>query len=421
MSKRESSTFPVVEWSPTSVRAWSPALGAFVSGTTLADVRHHIEGRDVVVALSRRSSFIRTTRLPNAPKSEVAKVLALQVGSLFPVDPSSVAVDFHLTEDRNAEGRLAVVAATRIETLEALHSQLEAEGLRAVKIVPAALGAHYLAKRVGRRECAIVEQVPEGLAIDVVLAGELHASRVVPMPPADQIAGEVERSFVVAKAPRSEGIAAGGFSFPGQAAGVETSGLEELATTDLPIHLERPDVVARRERQHAARTQRIAIWLWIAVLLLGAVVWDARSTSAQAIRTGEARWRKRIGVLQTQKNQAEARLDSLLKVKNALALGFEPKQRQVEVVAIVSNLTTPGLWLTGLTLERGKPALVRGTATNGEEVTKFLKSLTAQKRFRDVQLVFANQGEIEGTPVVQFSISMHVVGNLPLDTKGSAR
>jgi len=421
LSKRESSPHPVIEWSPTVVRVLDPATQSLATGSTLSDVRSHIGGRDVVVALSRRSSFIRTARLPNASKAEVSKVLALQVGTLFPVDPSSVAVDFHLTEDRNAEGRLAVVAAVRIETLEALHAQLDAAGLKTVSIVPEALGAFFVAKHAGKRECAIVERVPEGLAIDIVSEGELRASRVVPMPPLDMVGAEVDRSFAVAKLPCAAGVSAGGFSYPDEDARTEASCLSELSGAVLPIHLERPDVVAKRERSQSQRTQRIAIWLWIAVILLAAVVWDGRATSAQAIRSGEARWRKRIGVLTTTKNQAEARLATLNKVRDALALGFEPKQRQVEVVAIASNLVPQGVWLTGVTLERGKPALVRGTSTTGKGVTVFLQSLAKQQRFRDVQLVFANQGEIEGTPVVQFSISMHVVGNLPLDTKGASR
>ena len=45
-----------------------------------------------------------------------------------------------------------------------------------------------------------------------------------------------------------------------------------------------------------------------------------------------------------------------------------------------------------------------------------------ESRFRNVQLIFANNAEIEGTPVVQFAITAHVVGNFPLvDDAGKKR
>jgi hypothetical protein len=105
---------------------------------------------------------------------------------------------------------------------------------------------------------------------------------------------------------------------------------------------------------------------------------------------------------------------SFAPVDTSLDLAFEPKQRLGDVTFLVNNLCPEGLWLTGLTIERGKLALIRGTAINGEAVYKYLDRLTTQDRFRDVKLVFANNGQIEKVSVVQFSISAHVVGNLPL-------
>ncbi len=73
-----------------------------------------------------------------------------------------------------------------------------------------------------------------------------------------------------------------------------------------------------------------------------------------------------------------------------------------------------GAWLTGLTWERGKPIQIRGTALNSDLVSELIASLAVNERLRDVELQYANDGEIETTPVVQFNVTAHVVGNLPL-------
>ncbi|MEQ1936136.1 MAG: PilN domain-containing protein [Fimbriimonadaceae bacterium] len=73
-----------------------------------------------------------------------------------------------------------------------------------------------------------------------------------------------------------------------------------------------------------------------------------------------------------------------------------------------------GLWLTGMGLERGKEGTVRGIATTNDVLSKYLDALSEDPRFRDVKLLFANNSEIEGQPVVNFSITAHIVGNFPL-------
>ena len=49
------------------------------------------------------------------------------------------------------------------------------------------------------------------------------------------------------------------------------------------------------------------------------------------------------------------------------------------------------------------------------------KELTKQKRLRDVRLLFANSGDIDGSPVVQFSVSAFPVGNLPIVETGKQK
>lgn len=417
MSKNDFGPIPVIEWSPTHVRVFNPGANLAVTGPSLAAVRPSIEGGEVVVAISRRSSFLRTARLPDAPKKDVVKILHLQVGQLFPLAPGEAAVDFYLAQDRNSEGRLAVVAAVKAETLKFLQDELTANGLSARAVVPAALGSSLMAKSLGKTECAIVEEVPEGLAIDIVSEGELRSSRVVPMPSLDLVDGEVTRSFAVAKLPCSETVAAGGFAFPEMNSSSPKSGILSLMQGALPLTLEPPDVVLKRDQLKISGARRTAIILWLAAFMLGAVVWDMRSRDAEVVEKGSAKWKSLLSGLKKTHDQGSAKLTSLRKVDTALDLGFEGKQKLSDVTSLLNNLTPDGLWLTGITIERGKLALLRGTATNGDAVTKFLEVIAAQPRFRDCKLVFATNGEIEKVNVVQFSISAHVVGNLPLATE----
>jgi Tfp pilus assembly protein PilN len=110
----------------------------------------------------------------------------------------------------------------------------------------------------------------------------------------------------------------------------------------------------------------------------------------------------------------EARGAAAEKVQAAIDRGFHPAQTVTDMMATATNVAPQGVWLTGLAVERGKTLTLRGTATNGDGVTNYQRSLVDEERFRDVKLVVVNNTEIENTPVVQFSFSAFPVGNLPL-------
>lgn len=414
MSRSDQAPVPVIEWSPTGAVLYDPASQKLVQADSLADLRSKIEGDEVVVALSRRSSFVRTARLPDASKSEVQKILNLQIGTLLPVNPAETAVDFFLTDNRNADGRLAVVAAVKSETLKTVLAELQASGLKARAIVPAALGSAFLSGSLGFKDSAVLHETPEGLAIDLVEEGELKAARVVPMPGGSQIPAEVARSFAAAKMSPAPVIGAGGLVAAKTDAADPRSPLAALSSASLAINLEPPDVVAKRASSKSKRFQRVAIWLWVATIMLAAVLFDERMTKQGEVKSGEAKWAKILTAKRQTQSQAQSRLTGIQEVATVLDLGFEPRQRLVDVAAIVTKLTPEGLWVTGMTLERGKSATIRGTSLTGEAVTKYLETLSANPRFRDVKLIFANNGQIEKTSVVQFSMTLHIVGNFGL-------
>lgn len=410
----QTTPLPVLEWSPHSVRLYDPTTKKVMAGKTVGEVRGYIAGSRVVLALSHRSVLVRAVRLPNAGKDEVAKILGIQLGALLPMQPEEASVDFLLTDDITAEGRLAVVCAAKSEHLRQAIAQLEGEGLEAEAVVPSALGNHQRVRQLKVEAVATVEAVPEGFAIDIWSEGDLRTSRVVPAASTASIADQVCRSFSVAKMPCGPALALGGLQFDDAEFFAAESGLAGLSVGPWPINLELPEVISRREHKRINRFKRYAFWLWFATLTLAGIIWVSRWIEGQEAARVNSGWQKKLANLTATKNQATTKLNQLASDSSALALGFEPKQRIVDVAAIVAATTPEGVWMTGVTIERGKPLTMRGTAMNSEAVAVFLERLSASDRFRDVKLAFANNAVIEATNVVQFSITAHVVGNLPL-------
>lgn len=414
MSKASVGPFPVLEWSPSGCSVFDPTTGKITHFGSVAEASRFLSG-EVILALGRRTSFIRTVRLPDAAKEDVSKVLALQIGQLFPLNPAEASVDFLLTGNKTSEGRLAVVAAVKTNLLKQVKAEMVAAGVRVRTIVPVAFGSALLAQELGKEECAVVRESTEGICIDVIHEGQLRASRVVPTGnDSARIEGEVCRSFGALRLPCAEAIAAAGFTYAGADVQTTKSDLSCLASTDVALNLELPEDVAKRQHRKVEQAKRLALLLWVSTLGASAVVWDQRSTDAALLAKGDRRWAKEISNLQKVKAQATTVATELGAVSTALKLGFEAKQPLGDVVKILTNEIPAGVWMTGLTVERGKPAQIRGTATNAAAVQRYLSALSQNDRFRDVKLIFANNGTIETTNVVQFSMSAHIIGNLPL-------
>lgn len=407
---------PVVEWSPQGIRVFDPRTNSVTAVDTLDNLRESF-GSDIILALSRRCSFIRNTRLPDANKAEVAKVLALQIGTLFPMPPNETAYDFYLSSDQNAEGRLAVVCAVPSQTLTQALEACKESGLTVQGVVPAALGSSLLAHAESLGDGAILEIVPEGLAIDVIQNGEVKSSRIAPFVNSTQANQEIERAFALSEVESSERVLVGSLNGVDNSRHLTESSLARLSGLPLPIRLELPETISNRAKIEERRHQRVAIWLWIATIVLGIAVWDFRSQALGEVQKADKKWNSILTTLRSEKDLAETKRSELTKVDRALKLGYEPKQHMAEVLSILTSLTPEGVWLTGMTLERGKVATLRGTSLTGDGVTTLLKNIEEQSRFRQVKLIFANNAEMDDKTVVQFSISYVVVGNLPLDTE----
>jgi hypothetical protein len=100
--------------------------------------------------------------------------------------------------------------------------------------------------------------------------------------------------------------------------------------------------------------------------------------------------------------------------ESILARAFSPAQKLSDVVTLAAIKVPKGIWLTGVSVERGKDLQIRGISKTSQLVTTYVDALAAESRFRNVRLVFANDSTIDEEKVTQFSISAFPVGNLPL-------
>jgi len=406
----ETTGLPVIEWSNDEVRAYDPVSGQTTSGRSIHDVARPFKGRQVLLALSRRSSFVRSTRLPDVAKSEMGKILALQVTSLFPVEFGEASVDFLPLDDRNNEGRLAVVAAVRIEVLREALFELEHSGLRVAGVLPTALSS----MTNGTSQGAVVGMSSEGLTIDLVSQGGLRASRVTTaQTDPSMILAEVSRSFASAGMEPGPITTVGAIDLPGSKYST-LDPLAALSSAGFEMNLELPEKQAKRTANLTARSRNLALLLWSGAILAGVIVFNTHFAAQQAVDNEEAKWTKTLTSLRALDSKTTIVADLVQKQRETLEIAFKPKQPLGDVLTILTNLVPAKLWLTGVTLERGKPLTLRGTSLTSQTVTAYLASLGNQSRFRDVRLVFANNGLIEKTPVVNFSITAHLVGNFPL-------
>ncbi len=417
MSRKPLQNGAVLEWSPTHV-SWVNENHELITVGSLLEAASRINTRDVLIAVSRRSIFIRAYRVPNAGKPEVRRILDIQIGQIFPMSASELAYDFLLTEDVNAEGRLAVLVAMRSADLNSLHEQARAAGLRVTKVVPVAVGSAMLARDIGQPDGALVHRTAEGLAVDIVNNGELRYSRIAPMPATSLgIEGEVSRTFAAALLPCCPTIAAGGIALAEAEISTPLWALEALAghagdRIPLQIVTQEQLLFAETAQQRARIRMAFLLFAAAALMLVGVSMKmsDRQAIASRAIGKWETKLRKLRAIREEELNKS----NTLTNLKTTLDRGFHPAQFVSDTITTAVNGTPVDVWLTGMSLERGKALSLRGTATRGEAVANYQQALVSDPRFRDVQLVFANNTAIEAAPVVQFSISAFPIGNLPL-------
>ncbi len=419
----------VMEWGPTHAVVMDLTSKAKRTGVDLGEAAAVLNGkRDVVAAVSRRAAFVRAIRVPNVSKAEVSQILRLQLAGLFPVPESELAYDFRLTDNVDADGRLAVVGAMREADLLRLHAEARANGLRIQKVLPAAFGSMMVARELGLPNCAVVQPTVEGIAIDIIADGELRYTRVTPASSdASAVEAEIMRTFAAAGVEAGPIVATEGIHLP-HAIDARTTPLEALGTAGaemLHLNLEPAEVMLARERRRVSSRARVAALMCIAALLLAAYVFMDRADKQAAIDKLDRRNDKTLADLRKLRDAEGKKAGDTVNISHALTQAFQPGQSIGDVLSLVTNDAPTGVWLVGINEERGRPLTLRGTALNGEAVNAYYRKLTAEtERLREVKLVTYNDAEIDGKPVVQFAITAFPVGNTPVSepkTKGAKK
>ena len=400
-----------LEWTPTSVRALDVNSGASSDAATISALGPILQGRGpVLVGIGRRAVFLKAVRLPKAAYEDVRRIVGVQLGQWFPLPPDQMAFDFLQTGDVNADGCLTVVAAVRSDDLKRLLADLASAGLTASRILPVALAAPTVAGSAGQADALVLEGGPGGLALDVVRAGALHSSRLVP--PGSDAAAEARRTLAAAQAGALPVVTAGGAEFP--------DGLPGFGTALSLLHLAPPlfsfrlleDRAGTLRKRSGDRT-RLAALLLVSALLLTTLVWADRQQAAAVQKKKDGAVARQMTRLQSIKNAEADKAQKITDVQDVLHRAFSPAQPLSDVAAVVGDSLPRGAWLTGLGLERGKPIEIRGAARSSAAVPQLVHALGHSPRFRDVRLVFANGITVGKARATEFEISAVAVGNLP--------
>lgn len=405
----------ILEWSPKGIVAYDARLKRVLTFGNAADAAGNLGGREALVAVSRKAFFLRAVRVPNAQLEDVQAVLRIMIADLFPLPAQDLSYDFELTDDVNEEGRLAIVSAMPSIELRKLHSDIGGAGFRVRGVVPASLGSGVLAQGLHRPNAAVVQDSADGVAIDIVQHGRVVYTRVVGS--GGRLEAEICRTHQVAGIPCGDILAARGLEIADADASTAESSLEALLGAwpeRVRLNLELPEALASRKQKHIRQRRRVAGLLAITTLMLmGYVASEYLDASAGVARQKE-RLATQLALMKSAQSKAEADLKSRVALGAKLDTAFKPAQTLTDVLTLISNRSPAGVWLTGVTVERGKPLMIRGTARSSEEVATFLGRLNAEPRLRDGRLVFSTNALIDVTPVVQFSLTAFPVGNLPL-------
>jgi len=404
----------IIEWAPKGVRVFDGSSRNIQNFDSIQSAASFVGSRPAILAISRRMIFTRTTRVPNAAIADIRLVLSMRLGELFPLPSSDLAYDFLLTDDVNIEGRLAVVTAMSAQDLRRIHDECRSVGIKIAQVLPVAIGASYLLQSLGKSSAAIISQDDDGIGIDIVENKSVRYSRVTSQ--IDTLHAEVGRTYAVSGGQSGDIIVTGGLSLPESDQTVKISCIEAILTApDGPVlNIELPETVALRAKKVRDQRQRLALLLVLTALACVAGAYTRYDKEASLVAQKDANIKKAITALQKRQKESEATAKTMVEAKKSIDLAFKYGQKYSDVATIVANDVPEGVWLGGLSLERGKRLVLRGVAFSNEKVKAYTDKLASEPRLRNVRLEFANDGSINQKPVVQFSISAFPNGNVPL-------
>ena len=415
----------VIEWEPDRIRAYNPATRQSASAPTVGEALHGVGSPSTVgLCLGRRTVLVRETHTPAAAKTDARLVVLLQMERLFPAMQNDLAFDMMVGRHMHEDGLQTTVAAAKADTIRAALKSTESAGVGVAWVAPVSLGAQGVASLSSVTDAVVAEAADGFLRLDVVRHGQLIYSRAVIDPgEPDARADEVARTLAASGMPDADVLAVAGTEIGGSVREGKGSTLEAMAShTASDLDIELPEHTARIVKRKASARLVVAAVLWLAALSAAGLSWMDRSDAAAAVAKVNSEKAKESREATNALDSARSGLKSALATQDSLKLAFAPAQPVYDVLTIVSNsVPAREAWLTGLTYERGKDIQIRGVAVPGDAVSQFTAGLALDDRFTEVKLAYASNAKIEDTAVVQFSVTAHVVGNLPLMKKKTSR
>jgi len=415
--KRQLKPDIVFSWSPSQVAAMELSSGQKSVGADFASISITTTGKSALVGIGRERTFIKTVRLPKVSGDDLRQLVFVQWKSLFPIEEADAAFCAHQTSDVTSDGVLTVVAAVRTSDLIAIREQLASRGIKQVHFIPMAVSAAAALSSLGITDGLVVDGNGSQTTFDLVAGGETVLSRSVLHAESAEI--EAKRTLLADGQSTAQVFATSNVVFNG-AQVLSADLLSSLA--DVTGH----DLISRQEQAAelagiSKKNNRLSIYFLIAAVLLLAVVLTQRFDEEQVVIQGEAKWAKRVAKARSNRKIAELESKKETDFTNLLDPAFEPGQRLSDALGSITVAAPANIWLTGVNMDRGRPIQIRGTAMTNEAVTQFVNVLGASDRFRDVQLVNASLAKIEQTEVVNFTMNVTAVANVPLPKPQKAK
>ena len=402
----------IIEWDREWTRVHFVDSSQTREGVSLGSIEG-VGGKNAVVVLSRRLVMHRSMVLPEAARNDTLVVLKQKLGDVFPIPVSELAFDFLPSSVRTSEGRLSDVFAAKTTDIREILAVCDGLGITVQQVVPAQAYALKVAQEQALSTGIIAERFGDLVNLDGFKEGSLAVSKTVTL---DRLDDEVARVTAVA-GPK---VLAHGVEFKGAEQRLGGNLIALAGTSAIPMDLE-PDEY-RREKLEKKRkiANRQAYVLFAGGFCVAAMVGNELYLNQQAQAKLENRANNTIKGSKLGLDIANGDLSKVAPKAKQLKLAFMPPQKMSDVTRVATTLVPKGVWLTALSLERGKLLQLRGSAKTSEAVAAYVTALskvgesTKQMRFRDVRLVSANAGELEGEKVVQFNITAFPVGNLPV-------
>ena len=405
-------TIPVLEWSGGAVRAFDPVGHRLLVSENFADAISALGNPKVVgLAVGRRSSLVRQLTLPDVGADQAEAIVRVQLDQLFPVSSSELTSDFAFANRQNGSGKKVVVSAMRTDLLRQAKEELARLGVYVAWVAPVSAASGSVALERGLDSAVVVDESIDGTGIDIVQNGDVYYSRSAPAMLADrELEMEVQRTLASAKVAPSTIIRTD-----------QNGSLATLARQKPAVNLELQEDVQRRRAKTVQSRRTLATLLMLAFLCCCAMVYFDFEDAAKKVKSATTKASTGYNTLKSRRDLTVQRMTPLKGAADAIKAAANPAQPIADVMSVVSSRVPADVWLTGMTVERGRNMQVRGSAKNSQQVYAFTQALSADPRFRDVRLVFTNDGKIGETSIVLFAVTGHVVGNYPAYTPTAAK